>query len=200
MPKKSTAWWAESTCWMPIARPRPAGYCQLCRYRRPLLHQLPGPPAGTMPAKRGNPLCGSGKEDYLTIRLSRHHLFFSGPCLNLPGLDEDTTKLCRKRISPSADYSSLAERFLPRLKRDRPWKLLADWIFMPGAGVRQVHGHLCLHVLFPQNHGGYAEHTGLWTGPRSETKRPGFPPLRCSDAYDLHASKVWNFPWSFSMA
>ena len=76
----------------------------------------------------------AGREDYLDHPAVQGTISFFGALLKSSGLDEDTTKLCRKRISPSADYSSLAERFLPRLKRDRPWKLLADWISCLGLG------------------------------------------------------------------
>ena len=51
-----------------------------------LPHQSPGPPAGTMPRKKRESLCGNvGREDYLDHPAVQGTTSpFSGPCLNLP--------------------------------------------------------------------------------------------------------------------
>ena len=144
--------------------------------------------------KEGIPYVVAGREDYLDHPAVQGTISFFGALLKSSGLDEDTTKLCRKRISPSADYSSLAERFLPRLKRDRPWKLLADWISCLGLGSdKSMDTFVCMSYFHKTMEDMLST---LAFGQAHDLKRSG-QDSRPSDAVTLmtlHASKGLEFP------
>ena len=147
--------------------------------------------------KEGIPYVVAGREDYLDHPAVQGTISFFGALLKSSGLDEDTTKLCRKRISPSADYSSLAERFLPRLKRDRPWKLLADWISCLGLGSdKSMDTFVCMSYFHKTMEDMLST---LAFGQAHDLKRSG-QDSRPSDAVTLmtlHASKGLEFPVVF---
>jgi superfamily I DNA/RNA helicase len=147
--------------------------------------------------KEGIPYVVAGREDYLDHPAVQGTISFFGALLKSSGLDEDTTKLCRKRISPSADYSSLAERILPRLKRDRPWKLLADWISCLGLGSdKSMDTFVCMSYFHKTMEDMLST---LAFGQAHDLKRSG-QDSRPSDAVTLmtlHASKGLEFPVVF---
>ena len=147
--------------------------------------------------KEGIPYVVAGREDYLDHPAVQGTISFFGALLKSSGLDEDTTKLCRKRISPSADYSSLAERFLPRLKRDRPWKLLEDWISCLGLGSdKSMDTFVCMSYFHKTMEDMLST---LAFGQAHDLKRSG-QDSRPSDAVTLmtlHASKGLEFPVVF---
>ena len=85
-------------------------------------------------------------------------------------------------------------RFLPRLKR-QALKLPADWISCLGLGSDKSMDTFVCMSYFHKSHGGYAEHTGLWTGPRSETEAVRIPaPSDAVTLMTLHATKGLGFP------
>ena len=147
--------------------------------------------------KEGIPYVVAGREDYLDHPAVQGTISFFGALLKSSGLDEDTTKLCRKRISPSADYSSLAERFQPRLKKDRPWKLLEDWISCLELGSdKPMDTFVCMSYFHKTMEDMLST---LAFGQAHDLKRSG-QDSRPSDAVTLmtlHASKGLEFPVVF---
>lgn len=147
--------------------------------------------------KEGIPYVVAGREDYLDHPVVQGTVSFFRALLTSSGLDEDTLRLCRRRISPSADLNALAERFLPRLKKDRPWKLLEDWIscLEPGADksmdtfVRMSYFHKTMEDML----------NTLAFGQAHDLKRSGQDscPSDAVTLMTLHASKGLEFPVVF---
>ena len=147
--------------------------------------------------KEGIPYMVAGREDYLDNPAVQGTISFFGALLKQSGITGDTLELCRKRISPSADYSGLEERFLPRLKKDRPWKLLEDWISCLGLGadksmdtfVRMSYFHKTMEDML----------NTLAFGQAHDLKRSGQNscPSDAVTLMTLHASKGLEFPVVF---
>ena len=147
--------------------------------------------------KEGIPYMVAGREDYLDNPAVQGTISFFGALLKQSGITGDTLELCRKRISPSADYSGLEERFLPRLKKDRPWKLLEDWISCLGLGadksmdtfVRISYFHKTMEDML----------NTLAFGQAHDLKRSGQNscPSDAVTLMTLHASKGLEFPVVF---
>ena len=147
--------------------------------------------------KEGIPYVVAGREDYLDHPAVQGTISFFGALLKQSGVDGDTLALCRKRISPSADYSGLVERFLPRLKKDRPWKLLEDWISYLGLGAdKSMDTFVCMSYFHKTMEDML---NTLAFGQAHDLKRSG-QDSRPSDAVTLmtfHASKGLEFPVVF---
>lgn len=83
--------------------------------------------------KEGIPYVVSGREDYLGNPAVKGTICFFHAVLSelSEGANDtwpDTVSLCRRLISPSLDCDSLKARFAEKLKREKPWKILEDWI------------------------------------------------------------------------
>lgn len=147
--------------------------------------------------KEGIPYVVAGREDYLDHPAVQGTVSFFGALLQSSGLDGDTTQLCRKRISPSADYSALADRFLPKLKRDRPWKLLEDWISCLGLGAdKSMNTFVCMSYFHKTMEDML---NTLAFGQAHDLKRSGQDscPSDAVTLMTLHASKGLEFPVVF---
>lgn len=147
--------------------------------------------------KEGIPYMVAGREDYLDNPAVQGTISFFGALLKQSGITGDTLELCRKRISPSADYSGLEERFLPRLKKDRPWKLLEDWISCLGLGAdKSMDTFVCMSYFHKTMEDML---NTLAFGQAHDLKRSGQNscPSDAVTLMTLHASKGLEFPVVF---
>lgn len=147
--------------------------------------------------KEGIPYMVAGREDYLDNPAVQGTISFFGALLKQSGITGDTLELCRKRITPSADYSGLEERFLPRLKKDRPWKLLEDWISCLGLGAdKSMDTFVCMSYFHKTMEDML---NTLAFGQAHDLKRSGQNscPSDAVTLMTLHASKGLEFPVVF---
>lgn len=80
--------------------------------------------------KEGIPYVVSGREDYLDNPAVKGTVCFFRAVLG-GGTENtwpETVTLCRRLIAPTLDCDSLKAGFSERLKREKPWKILGDWI------------------------------------------------------------------------
>ena len=147
--------------------------------------------------KEGIPYVVAGREDYLDNPAVQGTISFFSALLKPSGIDGDTLRLCRKRISPSADYRGLAEAFMPRLKKDRPWKLLEDWISCLGLGTdKSMDTFVCMSYFHKTMEDML---NTLVFGQAHDLRRSGQDscPSDAVTLMTLHASKGLEFPVIF---
>lgn len=93
--------------------------------------------------KEGIPYVAAGQKEELDAPAVQASNAFFDALLELdqkgssPRLSE-AVSLCQRHLSGSLDFQELKELFLPRIKKDKPWKFLKDWISL--IPPKQAHG------------------------------------------------------------
>lgn len=151
--------------------------------------------------KEGIPYVVAGREDYLEEPSVQGTIcFFHGIASSLPGNEEiwsHTTSLCRKLLGPCHDYEALKAQFTKRLKREKPWKLLEDWMkILNMTDNRSMDTFLCMSYFHKTMEDML---TTLTFGQGNDVTRSGQDscPSSAVTLMTFHASKGLEFPTVF---
>ncbi len=151
--------------------------------------------------KEGIPYVVAGREDYLGEPSVQGTIcFFHGIASSLPDSEEiwsHTTSLCRKLLGPCHDYEALKAQFTKRLKREKPWKLLEDWMkILNLTDNRSMDTFLCMSYFHKTMEDML---TTLTFGQGNDVTRSGQDscPSSAVTLMTFHASKGLEFPTVF---
>ena len=151
--------------------------------------------------KEGIPYVVAGREDYLEETSVQGTIcFFHAIASSMPDKEDSwslTTSLCRRLLGPGHDFEALKDQFTKRLKRDKPWKVLEDWMkALNLTDSRAMDTFLCMSYFHKTMEDML---TTLTFGQGNDVTRSG-QDSRPSSAVTLmtfHASKGLEFPTVF---
>lgn len=152
--------------------------------------------------KEGIPYVVAGREDYLsdpTVQgtIEFFHCILSGTHDGETAIRPEAAGLCGRLITPAHDYDDLKTHFESRLKRERPWKLLEDWIGLLNLSCSDaMYSLLCMSYF----HKTMEEMiTAITFGQGNDLTRSGQDscPSSAVTLMTFHASKGLEFPVVF---
>lgn len=153
-------------------------------------------------AKEGIPYVVAGRETYLSEPAVQGTLCFFQGMLRAALDDRDwelaqTAGLCRRLVSPSHDYDALRKVFTARLKREKPWKILEDWIRLLGLGDNKAVEQLLCMSYFHKTMEDMVNTLAFGQGNDILRSGQDFCPSSAVTLMTFHASKGLEFPALF---